>query len=114
MKQIFAIPAAAAATPPKPRKAANNATTKNTQVYQSMCVFPFRLFRSTNETSLRRIGISLPFPRKINTLAHAPEPCRFDLPVLKSNAVLKFTGGASDLRNYGCPVETRASSQPTN
>jgi len=36
-KQILAIPAAAAATPPKPKTAAKSAITKNTHVYQSIC-----------------------------------------------------------------------------
>jgi hypothetical protein len=47
-KQIFAIPAAAAAIPPKPSNAARIAITRNTHVYQSMfsisscrtCTFP--------------------------------------------------------------------------
>lgn len=40
MKQILAIPAEAAAIPPKPRTAAMIAITRNTQAYQSMWLYP--------------------------------------------------------------------------
>ena len=40
MKQILAIPAEAAAIPPKPRIAAMIAITRNTQAYQSMQLIP--------------------------------------------------------------------------
>lgn len=73
MKQIFAIPAAAAATPPKPRKAASNATTKNTQVYQSMCVYPFSQHSARMRPVASGFGVRLTFARNISTLAHAPE-----------------------------------------
>src|SRR5262249_32444065 len=39
-KQIFAMPADAAAIPPKPNSAARSAITRNTHAYQSMCFPP--------------------------------------------------------------------------
>lgn len=54
MKQILAIPAEAAAMPPKPRIAAIIAMTKNTQAYQSMQFLPSSIVESKSGAKLRQ------------------------------------------------------------
>lgn len=53
-KQILAIPAEAAAMPPKPRIAAMIAITKNTQAYQSMQFLSSVVLESNSDAKLRQ------------------------------------------------------------
>jgi len=56
MKQILAIPADAAAIPPKPRTAAIKATTRNTQAYQSMMFFNSSVLCTATELPYKSVS----------------------------------------------------------
>ena len=69
-KQIFAIPAAAAAMPPNPKMAAIIATTRNTQAYQSMLFISSGLSSSTFSAKYEFFRVQSRKPLIMNGFRH--------------------------------------------